>query len=337
VDIKEIGESELIQRIVDKYRSSHSSIIVGIGDDAAALKLSSQNVLLTTCDLLVEDVHFDLSFTDSYYLGRKALAVNLSDIAAMGGTARYFVVSLALPPHLSLAFVDDLYRGMMELADECHTRLVGGDTNTSPLKLMIAITVLGEAHPDNLLKRSGAQVGDSIFVTGTLGDAALGLLILQNDPTHTAPSTVNALTSRHLSPLPRLREGKKLADNHLASAMIDISDGLLIDLGRILTASKKGATVFLSQLPRSKDFEKDHIYPEKTKTDCALGGGEDYELLFTSPHSKEKELLRLCTTADVPITKIGEVNASQKLVVLDHKQKPYPVAHLGYDHFLSMR
>ena len=337
MDIKEIGESNLIQRIADNYRSSHSSIIVGIGDDAAALKVSSQNVLLTTGDLLVEDVHFDLSFTDSYYLGRKALAVNISDIAAMGGSARFFLVSLALPPHLSLAFVDDLYRGMMELADECDTHLVGGDTNASPLKLMISITVLGEAHPDNLLKRSGAQVGDSIFVTGTLGDAALGLLLLQNDPTHTAPSTVNALTSRHLSPLPRLKEGKKLADNHLASAMIDISDGLLTDLERILTASNKGATVFLSQLPRSKDFEQNHLYPEKTKFDCALGGGEDYELLFTVPPSKERELLRLGTTTDVPVTKIGEVNASQKLVVLDHEQKPYPVADLGYDHFLSMR
>jgi thiamine-monophosphate kinase len=337
VDIKDVGESNLIQRIADTYRSSHSSIIVGIGDDAAAVTVSSRNVLLTTCDLLVEDVHFDLSFTDSYCLGRKALAVNLSDIAAMGGTARYFLVSLALPPHLSLAFVDDLYRGMMELADECHTQLIGGDTNASPSTLMIAITVLGEAHPDNLLKRSGAQAGDSIFVTGTLGDAALGLLLLQNDPSRAAPASRDTLTSRHLSPFPRLKEGKKLAENHLASAMIDISDGLLIDLRRILTASNRGATVFLSQLPRSEDFEQNHLYPEKTKIDCALGGGEDYELLFTVHPTREKEVLRLGAAGDVPLTKIGEVNASQELVVLDHDQKPYPVAHLGYDHFLSMR
>ena len=337
MDIKEIGESNLIQRIADTYRSSDSSIIVGIGDDAAALTVSSPNVLLTTCDLLVEDVHFDLSFTDSYSLGRKALAVNLSDIAAMGGTARYFLVSLALPPHLSLAFVDDLYRGMMELADECHTQLVGGDTNASPSTLMIAITVLGEAYPDNLLKRSGAQAGDSIFVTGTLGDAALGLLLLQNDPSRTAPASRNTLTARHLSPFPRLKEGKKLAENHLASAMIDISDGLLTDLRRILTASNTGATVFLSHLPRSEDFEQNHLYPEKTKIDCALGGGEDYELLFTVHPSREKEVLRLGTAGDVPLTKIGEVNASRELVVLDHDQKPYPVTHLGYDHFLSMR
>ena len=337
MDIKDVGESNLIQRIADTYRPSHASIIVGIGDDAAALRVSSQTVLLTTCDLLVEDVHFDLSFTDSYYLGRKALAVNISDIAAMGGSARFFLVSLALPPHLSLAFVDDLYRGMMELADECHTQLVGGDTNASPSTLMIAITVLGEAHPDNLLKRNGAQAGDSIFVTGTLGDAALGLLLLQNGPPHTAPTTVHTLIARHRSPLPRLTEGKKLADNHLASAMIDISDGLLTDLRRILTASNKGATVFLSQLPHSKDFEQNHLYPEKTKIDCALAGGEDYELLFTAHPSKEKEILRSNTTGDAPITKIGEVNDSQELVVLDHDQKPYPVSHLGYDHFLSTR
>lgn len=337
MDIKEIGESDLIQRIAAKYRSTHESVILGIGDDAAALKVPSPNVLLTTCDLLVEGVHFDLRFTDSYHLGRKALAVNLSDIAAMGGTARYFLVSLALPSHLSVAFVDDLYRGMMALADQFHIHLVGGDTNASPSSLMIAITVLGEAHPHHLLRRSGAEAGDSIFVTGTIGDAALGLLTLQSDPLPAAPPAINGLTSRQLSPLPRLREGKMLADNHLASAMIDISDGLLIDLNRILTASRKGATVFLSHLPRSEDFQRNRRHPEKTKIDCALGGGEDYELLFTVHPGREEELLRLATAAEVPVTKIGEVDDSRKLAVLDHNLQPYPVAHLGFDHFFSLR
>ena len=182
MDIKELGESGLIQRIADTYRSSDASVIAGIGDDAAALKVSANNILLTTSDILLEDVHFNLSFTDSYQLGRKALAVNLSDIAAMGGTPRFFVVSLALPAHISVSFIDDLYRGMMDLASEFSTSLVGGDTNASPQKLMIALTVLGEVHPDHLLKRSGAQAGDSIFVTGTIGDAALGLMQLTNRP-----------------------------------------------------------------------------------------------------------------------------------------------------------
>lgn len=335
MDIKDIGESDLIRRIAERHRSNHESIIVGIGDDAAALRVSGPNVLLTTCDLLVEGIHFDLRYTDSYRLGRKALAVNLSDIAAMGGTARHFVVSLALPASLSVAFVDDFYRGMMELAEQFHTHLVGGDTNASPTQLMIAITVLGEVHPDHLLRRSGAEPGDAIFVTGTLGDAALGLLMLQGDVPLTESATARGPVSRHLTPFPRLREGKMIADNHLASAMIDISDGLLIDLQRILTASGAGATVFLSQLPRSHDFEHNHGYPEKTKIACALGGGEDYELLFTAHPAREGELRRLAT-ADVPITRIGEITVSQQLSVLDHNHKPYPVPRQGYDHFFSL-
>jgi thiamine-monophosphate kinase len=344
VDIKEIGESGLIQRIADNYRSSHPynyrsshpSIISGIGEDAAALKISKQNILLTTCDLLLEDIHFNLSLTDSYHLGRKSLAVNLSDIAAMGGTPCFFLVSLAIQPHLSVKFIDDLYRGMMELADEFHTQLVGGDTNSSPNKLMIDITLLGEANPDHLLKRSGAQAGDSIFVTGTLGDAALGFFILETEKKLNRPLPLNTMTSKHLSPYPRIKEGKSIADNQLASAMIDISDGLLADLRRILTLSKAGATIWISQLPLSREFKHYQGQLKHNKIDFALKGGEDYELLFTSPQTKEKELSRLSQELGVPINKIGEVNSSEKIVVLDQNQKPYPVDDQGYDHFSSI-
>lgn len=335
MDIKDIGELKLIQRIADNYRSSLSSIVTGIGDDAAALKISENNILLTTCDLLLEDVHFNLNFTDSYQLGRKSLAVNLSDIAAMGGTPRFFLVSLALPPHLPIEFIDDLYRGMTDLADEFDTKLVGGDTNASPDKLMINITLLGEANPDHLLKRSGAQVGDSIFVTGTLGDAALGFFILEFDKNMNRSYSHNTLTSRHLSPYPRIKEGIRIAENRLASAMIDISDGLLIDLRRILTLSKLGATIYIPQLPLSKEFKQYQGKLKHNKIDFALKGGEDYELLFTSPQNKEKELLKLGQTLGVPINKIGEVTSSEELVILDQNHKSYPIDDQGYDHFLS--
>ena len=335
MDIKDIGELKLIQRIADNYRSSLSSIVTGIGDDAAALKISENNILLTTCDLLLEDVHFNLNVTDSYQLGRKSLAVNLSDIAAMGGTPRFFLVSLALPPHLPIEFIDDLYRGMTDLADEFDTKLVGGDTNASPDKLMINITLLGEANPDHLLKRSGAQVGDSIFVTGTLGDAALGFFILEFDKNMNRSYSHNTLTSRHLSPYPRIKEGIRIAENRLASAMIDISDGLLIDLRRILTLSKLGATIYIPQLPLSKEFKQYQGKLKHNKIDFALKGGEDYELLFTSPQNKEKELLKLGQTLGVPINKIGEVTSSEELVILDQNHKSYPIDDQGYDHFLS--
>jgi len=336
VDIKEIGESGLIQRISDNYRTSHPSIITGIGDDAAALKISGQNILLTTCDLLIEDIHFNLNFTDSYHLGRKALAVNLSDIAAMGGTPRFFLVSLALPPHISVAFIDDLYRGMIDLANEFHTQLVGGDTNGSPDKLVIDITMLGEANPDYLLTRSGARVGDSIFLTGTLGDSALGFFILEKDNKLTTPHTNNTLTSKHLSPYPRIKEAQAISENRLASAMIDISDGLLSDLNKILTMSMAGATIYISQLPLSNDFKQFRGQLTHNKIDYALNGGEDYELLFTSSQNKEEELMQLSHNFEIPITKIGEINASKKLVVLDHDKKPYQIEKQGYDHFLSL-
>ncbi len=335
MDIKDIGELKLIQRIADNYRSSLSSIVTGIGDDAAALRISENNILLTTCDLLLEDVHFNLNFTDSYQLGRKSLAVNLSDIAAMGGTPLFFLVSLALPPHLPIEFIDDLYRGMTDLADEFDTKLVGGDTNASPDKLMINITLLGEANPDHLIKRSGAQVGDSIFVTGTLGDAALGFFILEFDKNMNRPYSHNTLTYKHLSPYPRIKEGISIAENRLASAMIDISDGLLIDLRRILTLSKLGATIYIPQLPLSKEFKQYQGKLKHNKIDFALKGGEDYELLFTSPQNKEKELLKLGQTLGVPINKIGEVNSSEELVILDQNHKSYPIDDQGYDHFSS--
>jgi thiamine-monophosphate kinase len=335
VDIKDIGELKLIQRIADNYRSSLSSIVTGIGDDAAALKISENNILLTTCDLLLEDVHFNLNVTDSYQLGRKSLAVNLSDIAAMGGTPLFFLVSLALPPHLPIEFIDDLYRGMTDLADEFDTKLVGGDTNASPDKLMINITLLGEANPDHLLKRSGAQVDDSIFVTGTLGDAALGFFILEFDKNMNRSYSHNTLTYRHLTPYPRIKEGISIAENRLASAMIDISDGLLIDLRRILTLSKLGATIYIPQLPLSKEFKQYQGKLKHNKIDFALKGGEDYELLFTSPQNKEKELLKLGQTLGVPINKIGEVTSSEELVILDQNHKSYTIDDQGYDHFSS--
>ena len=335
MDIKEIGESGLIKRIADNYRSSHPTIICGIGEDAAALKISEQNILLTTCDLLVEDIHFNLSLTNSYHLGRKSLAVNLSDIAAMGGIPRFFLVSLAIPTYISVEFIDDLYRGIMELADEFNTKLVGGDTNASPDKLIIDITLLGEANPDHLLKRSGAQAGDSIFVTGTLGDSALGFSILKRGHESNSSPPFNKLILRHLSPRPRIKEGKAIAEKHLASAMIDISDGLLTDLKQILTLSKVGATIFISQLPLSSDFKQFQVQPKQNKIDFALNGGEDYELLFTSPQTKKNDLYRLSQKLKVPITRIGEINSSGKLIVLDENQTPYSIDDQGYDHFFS--
>ena len=335
MDIKALGESGLIQRIADAWGAPHPSIVCGIGDDAAALALAEHHLLLTTCDLLLEDVHFDLGLTDGYSLGMKALAVNLSDIAAMGGTPRFFLVSLGLPPHLPLQFVDDFYRGLMIRAEEFDVRLAGGDTNASPRQLVIDLTVVGEMLPHRLVRRSGARGGDSIWVTGTLGDAALGLSLLRRER-HRLPLTdFTSLAMRHLSPRPRVREGRMLADHKIASSMIDISDGLLADLSRVLAASGRGATVSLADLPLSKDFLRCTLPGDERKIDYALSGGEDYELLFTVAQGREEELLRLAGGFSVPVTRIGEITDTGNLAVLDVERRPYDIARLGYDHFSS--
>jgi thiamine-monophosphate kinase len=333
VDIKELGESGLVRRIADTYRTTHPSIIAGMGDDAAALQLTGHLILLATCDLLLEDVHFDLSLTDPFHLGKKSLAVNLSDIAAMGGTPRFFLVSLGLPRHLPLQFIDDFYRGMMSVAQQFHTILVGGDTNASPRTLVIDITVMGEIPPDQLIQRGGARSGDSIWITGTVGDAALGFTLLRKAPHLGRSHVLNPLIEKHLSPCPRVHEGRLLAENRLATAMIDISDGLLTDLSRILSASGRGATVRLSSLPLSPAF-MEHQSSEGTRSiDYALSGGEDYELLFTTAEHREQELLRVAEEFAVPITRIGEITTSHGLQLLDDEGRPYEITSLGYDHF----
>jgi thiamine-monophosphate kinase len=335
VDIKELGESGLIRRIAETCCAPHPSIVCGIGDDAAAVALSEHHLLLTTCDLLLEDVHFDLGLTDPVSLGMKSLAVNLSDIAAMGGTPRFFLVSLGLPPHLPLPFVDDLYRGMMIRAKEFDVRLAGGDTNASPRQLVIDITVMGEILPDQIVRRCGARSGDSIWVTGTLGDAALGLSLLRRERERLPLSGFTSLATRHLSPLPRVREGRMLAEHKIASSMIDISDGLLADLSRVLAASNKGATISLAGLPLSDDFVRCPVPEGAHKLELALSGGEDYELLCTVAKERENELIDLSKAFSVPVSKIGEITDTGGLVVLDSEHEPYDCRKLGFDHFSS--
>jgi thiamine-monophosphate kinase len=280
-------------------------------------------------------VHFDLGLTDPLSLGMKALSVNLSDIAAMGGTPRFFLVSLGLPPHLPLQFVDDLYRGMMIRAEAFDVRLAGGDTNASPRQLVIDITVMGEILPDRLVRRSGARSGDSIWVTGTLGDSALGLSLLRRERQRLPLAGFTSLAARHLTPLPRVREGRMLAKHTIASSMIDISDGLLADLSRVLAASGTGATISLAGLPLSDDFLRCPIPEGERRLDYALSGGEDYELLFTVAKNREEELLRLSGNFSAPVTKIGEITETGDLLVLDAGRRPYDIGKLGFDHFLS--
>jgi thiamine-monophosphate kinase len=324
--LAEIGEFGLIAAI-SKIADKGPGVVRGIGDDAAVLAPSAGQVLLVTTDLLLEGVHFQLEFTDPYRLGRKALAVNLSDIAACGGRPTAFLVSLAVPPETEVASVQALYKGMMEQAHLYDVSLIGGDTSKGK-ELMISITLIGEVEERNCVYRNGAKLGDRIFVTGTLGDSALGLKMLKSGVKK------GYLIERHRNPTPRLKEGGAIAQQGLATAMIDISDGLIADLGHILEASGVGAHIYLPQLPLSAPYLK-HVTPYyKNPYLLALAGGEDYELLFTAPRERGEAINRLANELGTPLTLIGEITgAAAGVTLVGADGKKVPVAQRGHDHF----
>lgn len=321
-----VGEFGFIRGIAAQA-GKDASLLLGIGDDAAAAAISPGMILLSTTDLLAEGVHFDLGWSDAYSLGRKSLAVNLSDIAAMGGVPRYALLSLAIPPQLPLEFMVSFVSGFLEQAGTFGVSLIGGDTSSSKGGLVISVTLLGEQFPEKIVRRSGARSGELICVSGTLGDAALGLKQLQAG--HRQGEAVRC----HLDPAPRVELGKALAEAGIASAMIDISDGFAADLGHILDASGTGGRVNIDQLPLSDSFR------EAVSRDCTdykalpISGGEDYELLFTLPGALFAAARTLAAAAGTTVTEVGMITADGGLFLADSVGTCYETGASGYDHF----
>jgi thiamine-monophosphate kinase len=324
--LRELGEFGLIERIAGRV-AQKTGITIGIGDDAAAIEPTAGLLTLVTADMLVEGVHFDPALCDPVTLGRKSLAVNLSDIAAMGGRPRHFLLSLAIPGDLPVEFLDGFITGMLEMGDQFGVTLIGGDTCSSPAGLVISVTVMGEQVPDLIVRRGGAQAGDLICVTGTLGDAALGLALLK------AGVRDGVAVTRHLDPTPRVREGLKLAGGGIPSAMIDISDGLLADLGHILDLSGVGARLYLDKLPLSDYYLAQQAFLQEDLYLFPLSGGEDYELLFTVPPARLPAVQSTLAETGTRTAVIGEVTATGKLVVFRADGTEYPAVRRGYNHF----
>lgn len=324
--LNELGEFGLIDRIAGKVKR-HSGVELGIGDDAAAIAPTPGTVTLATSDMLVEGVHFDLSLCDFLTLGRKSLAVNLSDIAAMGAIPRSFLLSVALPSSITVDAMDLFCTGLMERADQFDVALIGGDTCASRSGFVISVTLLGEQRPELVVKRSGACPGDLICVTGTIGDSALGLELLRRGVRD------GRAVERHLDPLPRVREGVRLAESRLATAMIDVSDGVLADLGHILKQSAAGATIEIESLPFSDGYADQCLALGRDPIQLALSGGEDYELLFTMPPEARGSVETLFADAALRLTVIGVVTDSGRLVVRAADGTEYVPAGKGYNHF----
>lgn len=328
--LEQLGEFALIDLIKEDTIHHADSVVLGIGDDAAVVKSNSQNLQLVTTDMLVEKVHFDLGTTSAWQLGNKAIGVNLSDIAAMGGIARHVVISIALPKELPVDFVLSLYDGMKDICREFGVNIVGGDTVSSPHGLIINVTVLGEVEPDKLQRRSGASVGELVVVTGTLGDSGCGLdLLLQGDWQEYGFAA--SLVARHLTPRPQVVAGPRLAALG-STSMNDISDGLASEVNEIALASHVGMRIYQEQIPLSPEIQDAAGLLKKSAVDYALYGGEDYQLVFTMPPEQCKLLEQ--ADIDVQLTVIGEVtHHSQGVMLVTEDGHALPLEAKGYNHF----
>lgn len=330
--VGETGEHALIGRIRALCGAPGArAVALGIGDDTAVLEPSPGMRLLATCDIQVEDVHFRWGTITPSQLGRRAAAVNLSDIAAMGGAPLAALVSLALPPGLALADFDALFEGLRDLMSEHGAAVVGGNLARSE-KLVLDVFLTGEVAPERILTRSGAKPGDLLCVTGPLGAAAAGLDVLLRRGS-AADEPLAGLVRAHLEPRPRVREGQAIAASGLATAMIDLSDGLASDLAHLCEASGVGAEVAADAIPLPTGIEEASPFSERSPLDYALFGGEDYELLFTA-RGAAGDVCARARAAGFDVWIVGRITPeSEGLRLLEADGRRVPLRAGGWDHF----
>jgi thiamine-monophosphate kinase len=309
-------EFELIARY---FKRATSHTLLGVGDDGALIVTTPGQELVVSTDMLVEGTHF-LADTDAGDLGWKTLAVNVSDMAAMGALPRWATLAAALPA-ADPAWIDDFARGFFACADRFGIDLVGGDTTRGPRAF--CVTIFGELPSGAALRRDGAKTGDSIWVSGRPGRAALGLAHLQGRTVLTEPILGDCLAALHR---PQARVELGLALRGVATSAIDVSDGLLADLGHILEQSGQAARLRIPDLPAAG-----------LERDCLLAGGDDYELAFTAPASSDSQIAALTAELGLPLTRIGEIVPGRpgRLTLWDDAGSDITPAHHGYDHFMS--
>ena len=344
-----MSEFDLIRR---HFTRATPGALLGVGDDAALLQVPVGEVMAVSSDMLVSGTHF-FPDADPYLLGHKTLAVNLSDLAAMGATPRWATLALSLPyrkqeqslplsnfppqvgertneslreleVHIDDAWLERFSAGFFALARQHHVDLVGGDTTRGPLNL--CVTIMGTVPAQQALRRDGAQVGDEIWVSGKLGDAALALAHLHGKLVLSAEALAVCAPALH-SPQPRV--GLGLALRGIAHSAIDISDGLLADLGHILEASQVGAVLDYAALPMSSVLLSHADFAQQ----CVLAGGDDYELCFTAPAKRHTELSRIAEEIALPLSCIGKVVAGSGSIVHDAQGNTPQLESSGYDHF----
>ncbi|MBN2007826.1 thiamine-phosphate kinase [candidate division KSB1 bacterium] len=333
--ITEIGEFGLIDRIEKMLPGFlHPDLVKGIGDDTAIIRWHNQRILLVTCDIQIENQHFRRDYTTFQQLGRRAMAVNMSDIAAMGGRPLFALISLGLPSTLTESQVTDLYVGMQALLEPWSAMIIGGNLSHSERDIIIDITLIGDADVDQYILRNGAKPGDSIWVSGCPGLSAAGFRTLQTNDSD-IQSEFRAAIEAHVEPSPRIELGQALATNNYATSMIDISDGIASDLNHICICSDVGALLNETTLPAPDVKDRIESVLAVSWRQLALHGGEDYELLFTVPPSiDDSEILRIANECNIRVTRIGAITLPKDRIFL--KARSGVVETLtpsGWDHF----
>ncbi len=326
MQIKDIGEFNLIKRMSDILGKPNRPIVKGIGDDCAVLYLQEGKFQLVTTDMLVEDIHFSLETASPFQIGWKSLAANISDIASMGGEPTFAFLSVGFPKNTEAEFIDDMYLGMKSIAEKYGVDIVGGDTVSSPV-MVINIALLGEVESEHCVLRSGAKVGDTVCVTGDVGGSSAGLAILQD--------RLSGNTEKHLMPIPRTKEGQILAKSGLVNAMIDISDGVASEVNHICEQSETGTHLYIEKLPLSKNIVPVAEEIGKAPHEFALYGGEDYELLFTCQNGRFDDLQKqLAQECDTPITIIGRITEKSEQITMEDESGTISLLKpRGYNHF----
>jgi len=335
--VRDIGEFGLIERIARKLPRSERSII-GMGDDAAAVMVPTDNSVLVTTDMIVEDVHFTRKISTPQQVGWRCVAAGISDIAAMGGIPWWALVSLAIPEDCDVAWVDGLYDGMIDMASRYSVEILGGDTSRSKDKIYIDAVTLGQAPIWSLATRSLARPDEMVYVTGEPGRSAAGLEILTSRPS--LAERFKPLVEAHLRPLPAVREAHFLAETGPLGAMIDISDGLMQDMRHICRLSGVGARIEADRLPICDTLRDYCDQVGKNQLDYVLAGGEDYDLIFTCEEDSAHKLEKLWAKRfgnRLRLTHIGTVTEpSHGLKLVDAHGKEVPFTG-GHDHFLKKR
>lgn len=337
--VGEIGEFTLIDRIRNLLPSSRDKdLLIGIGDDTAVIRMDTRRALLLTCDIQVEGRHFRFDRITPYQLGRRAMAVNLSDIAAMGGRPTYALVSLGVPGSFPVTSYDRLFEGMRDELQSHRACIVGGNLARTEDVLVVDITLLGETDLSRVLTRGGARPGDRIFVTGVLGASGAGFQALEAFGKR-CPRRYKDLVNRHVSPAPRVGLGQRIARSGIASAMIDLSDGVASDLFHVCTRSGVGAEIDEDRLPLPRHIGEIAERSGRSVVDLALHSGEDYELLFTArPGTSPKTIRSIAGDSGIPITEIGRIVwKDQGYSLIDSRGDKTPLTPSGWDHFRTPR